>query len=234
MPASRQLFDLQALDLDLDRRHARLKEIAARLGDRRALDRVALEVTKLDQVARGVAARQQEIDDAVASLTERIEGADARLYGGTIRNPRELEDLQADIAQLNHQRDARELDLLEVLEELEPLETRRDDIAARLATAEQTWTADQALMGAEKAELESDVAALATVRATQASTIPAGEVALYEQVRARHPGGRGVAHVHNAMCDSCRVGLPSGQVQAIRTATAPERCPSCGLILLPE
>ena len=234
MPAIRQLVDLQAIDLDLDRRNARLAEIAARLGDRRALDRVTLEVTKLGEATNGAAAQQRAVDDAIAALTERIEQADAKLYGGTIRIPRELEDLQADIAQLNRQRDDQEMELLEAMEELEPIQARRDEIAARLAVAEKAWSADQASMKDEQSALKLEVAALSAARMAQASDVPPGELALYEQVRARHPQGKGVAFVHNAMCASCRVGLPSGVVQSTRTAVVPIRCPSCGLILLPE
>ena len=33
MPATRELYDLQAVDLELDRRNRRLEEIAGQLGD---------------------------------------------------------------------------------------------------------------------------------------------------------------------------------------------------------
>ena len=234
MPAIRQLYDLQDVDIELNRLAQRLTEVDAKLGDREALDTVAAHLANLGKSVDTIEVRQREGDDAIASLTERIGQAEARLYGGDVRNPRELEDLQADIAQLGRQRDEHEFVLLEVMEELDPLRSQRNDIDARLQAAETAWASEQDGLAKEKSEKRAAVAALSDRRKTLAGAVPASELGLYEQVRTRHPQGRGVARVQNSMCESCRVGLPMRQVQELRTATVPVRCPSCGLILLKE
>lgn len=234
MPAIQQLYDLQAVDTELGRHAQRLAEVGAKLGDRRTLDTVAAHLVRLSESVNAIAVRQRETDDAIASLTQRIGLAEARLYGGEVSNPRELEDLQADIAQLGRQRDDQEFVLLEVLEELDPVRAQRDEIDARLQVAETAWAADQSALVKEKADTEATVVTLTERREGLAAVVPASELGLYEQVRTRHPQGRGVAKVQNAMCESCRVALPMRQVQELRTATVPVRCPSCGLILLAE
>jgi len=78
-----------------------------------------------------------------------------------------------------------------------------------------------------------ELAQLAAQRAGIASRVPPTELALYDQVRRAH-GGRAVARVERGICESCRVGLPTRQMQSIRISPTPVRCPNCGLILLAE
>lgn len=234
MPAFRELYALQAVDLESDARKRRLGEIAEALSDRRALDALAARLERVSEAAGALASRQREFDDAIAQLTERIGLAEARLYSGAVVNPRELQGLQADVAQLGRQRDAQELALLEVLEELDPLEKERAETQAQFSETRQAWEARQESLLSEQGVLEREVADLTARRDAQAAALPPGELALYEQVRARNAQGRAAARVRNDTCESCRVGLPRRVVQELRAATHLLRCPNCALILILE
>ncbi|MCE2469556.1 MAG: hypothetical protein J4F32_03405 [Dehalococcoidia bacterium] len=234
MPAFRELYVLQSVDLEADGRKRRLREIAEALSDRRALDVLAARLAEVSAAANALAERQREFDDAIAQLTERIGRAEARLYSGTVVNPRELQGLQADVAQLGRQRDAQELGLLEVLEELDPLEKERAETQARFTEERQAWGARQESLSSEQAVLEREVAELTTRRTGLAGALPPGELALYEQVRSRNAQGKATARVFNDMCESCRVGLPRRVVQDLRAAAHLLRCPNCALILILE
>ncbi len=234
MPTLQALYEIQATDLDLAERRARVEAIRVRLGDDAALAALRARLTELGDSTRALATQQKQYEDQIAALAVRIANAEAQLYGGSVRNPRELQDLQADVAQLNRQRDDQEFHLLEVTEELDPLETERHQTQERLASVEAQWREEQASLTAELAELEERIATLHARRTQQAVAIPPVELALYDRIRGRHPQGRGIAKVHNRMCESCRVGLPVQLSHDLRTSSVPIRCPSCGLILMLE
>ncbi|MDE2765112.1 MAG: hypothetical protein OXI25_01590 [Chloroflexota bacterium] len=234
MPAFRELYALQAVDLESDGRKRRLDEIAEALSDRRALDALAAHLAEVSAAAGALDSRRREFDDAIAQLTDRIGNAEARLYSGTVVNPRELQGLQADVAQLGRQRDAQEIGLLEVLEELDPLEKERAETQARFNEERQAWEARHESLLSEQAVLERELADLSARRNAQAAALPPQELALYEQVRSRNAQGKAAARVRNDMCESCRVGLPRRTVQELRAAAHLLRCPNCALILILE
>ncbi len=233
MASARKFLDLQTVDLELDKRNARLVEIAERLGDEGDLPALRLRVEELGKLLREVEARQSEEDASIASLSGRIEAAEAKMYGGSITNPRELKDLQDDVAMLGRRRSEHEDVLLAALDELDATKTGLEAASSELAEAERAWKADQESMTAERGVLAGEVAALDGERASRAGVVPPLELALYERVRKTH-AGRAVAHMRNSTCDSCRVGVPNKLAQAVRAGGSPERCPSCGLILLAE
>ncbi len=232
MPATRELLALQSVDGELAVRRARLGEIAPLLGDDSALralaQRLASERTEVDAAL----SRQQEFDSVIAGFTERVDAAEARLYGGAVVNPRELQDLQADVNMLKRQRGQQEDALLEVMVELDAARGKRDASTQELESLKTSWEAEQRSLSAEQQRLEAEVADFERRRADTVARIPPTETALYEQVRRNHP--RPVAQMHNNACNACRVGVPMRTAQEVRTSSAPVRCPNCGRILLPE
>ena len=232
MPATRELLALQSVDGELAVRHARLSEIAPLLGDDSALralaGRLASEQTEVD-AALG---RQQELDSVIAGFTGRVDTAEARLYSGVVVNPRELQDLQADVNMLKRQRGQQEDALLEVMVELDGARGKRDASAKELESLKASWEAEQRSLTEEQRRLQGETADLEQQRTSVIGRTPPPEVALYEQVRRAH--ARPVAQMHNNACNACRVGVPMRTAQEVRTSPAPVRCPNCGRILLPE
>jgi predicted nucleic acid-binding Zn-ribbon protein len=231
MPDTKKLFDLQAVDVELDTRNTRLVEIAARLGDESNLEPHRADVVRFKAEVVRASAGQAEFDDAITGFTGRIEEAEGKLYSGRITLSRELQDLQADINMIKRQRGEQEDLLLEALDVLEQAQVRLNDATSLLDRSEQTWLTDQEAMGTERLVLQSEVAERQSQRDIRAASVPGTELALYERVRKTH-NGVAVAKMRAGMCESCRVALPTGQVASVRSAPAPVRCPSCGLILL--
>ena len=232
MPATRELLALQSVDGELAVRRARLSEIAPLLGDDSALralaQRLASEQTEVDSAL----SRQQDLDSVIAGFTERVDAAEGRLYSGVVVNPRELQDLQADVNMLKRQRGHEEDALLEVMVELDTARGKRDASTQELESLKVSWEAEQRSLTEEQQRVEVEVSDLERRRADTVARIPPTEKALYEQVRRNHP--RPVAQMHNNACNTCRVGVPMRTAQEVRTSSAPVRCPNCGRILLPE
>ncbi len=233
MTLLQQLYELQAVDRDLDHRGGRLSDIASRLGDDRALAELREQVSQLQEEEHRVAVAQRELEDAVDSYTEKITQAESKLYGGTVTSPRELSDLQADVTQLKRRRAEQEERLMAVLEEVEGLQAQLRELSSRLRDDEQEWRAQQEAMAQEQRTLQSEVKNLSGKRASMAQQVPPKDLGLYEQVRRGH-GGEAVARVRQGRCEACRIALPTRELQRVRTATSAVRCSSCGRILLVE
>ncbi len=231
MSSVRQLLDLQAIDLDLAKRHERLGVIGERLGNEGELPSLRARVVELGTSAEGIAGRQSELDSAIADLSGRIKTVESKMYSGAVTSSRELTDLQADADMIGRRRSESEDVLLSVLVDLDTAQSELTETTERLARLETEWLEDQESLAEERTVLQGEVAALDEKRAAQAATIPPPDLALYERVRKAH-AGRVVAHMRNATCSSCRVGVPNKVAQTVRTGASPVPCPNCGLLLL--
>lgn len=232
MPASRELLELQAVDGDLAVRNERLDEIAKRIGDDSALRALARRLKQEEAEVEEGLSRQRDLDAAVADLTEKVNAAEAKLYGGVVVNPRELRGLQADVEMIKRQRWSQEETLLEVMVGLDLSTGNRDASAQQLDQMKRTWKAEQKSLVEEQERLRGETAALVERRGALVARVPPAETALYEQVRKSRP--QPVALMHNNTCGACRVGLPARTAQEVRSSPSPTRCPNCGRILLPE
>jgi predicted nucleic acid-binding Zn-ribbon protein len=95
-----KLFRLQQIDSQLDAIKNRLNEIELALSDQRELklaeSRHAAATESLDQVTAELRLAEGE----VKAQRLKIEQTEATLYGGKVRNPKELQDLQNESAAL--------------------------------------------------------------------------------------------------------------------------------------
>ena len=234
MPDFEHIYSLQSTDLEINNQAKRLEGIQEKLGDRASIEAVQKVLDSLFVRLTEFTAKQKDLEDSISSLSTRISTAEQKLYSGQVVNPRELQDLQEDIAQLGRQRDTHEIDVLEILEQSDPIRNQHDEIQKKLTIAESVWNTQQVKLDEDKLLALETSKKLKTKREEIASLIPATELQLYEQVRSRHPLGKGVAKIKNNMCESCLVVLPASQIQSVRSNSSSARCTSCGLILLPE
>lgn len=233
MPKIRLLYDLQAVDRELDSRHGQLTDIAARLVAGSGLDGLRAQADDLKENVRRATNQQRDLEDAVTRQTERVDENETKLYSGAIKVPRELEDLQAEVAQLKKQRSGIEDLLLEALERVDEFQASFKNADGKLKRGEAAWEAEEASLTGEQARLSAEVNELSGRRTEMSGHVDAGMLSLYEQVRKAHDGVA-VAQVQRDRCEACRIGLPNKQLQELRTATTPVRCNNCGRILLVE
>lgn len=231
MPAVRELLELQGIDVELAAGRRRLAQIAEALADDQEVRALRAEAVRLTKAAEGVDGRQKEQEEAIASLSARIEAAETKLFGGTVTSPRELTDLQTDIAMLQRQRGEHEDVLLTVLEEAEAAQKARRRAMGTYKKANTEREAQTETLRDEQSALQATLAGQEAARATCTAALPPAELGLYEQARKAN-GVRGAARMRNGTCENCRVGLPTRLAQEVRTSPNPVRCPSCGLILL--
>ncbi|HSP54150.1 MAG TPA: C4-type zinc ribbon domain-containing protein, partial [Dehalococcoidia bacterium] len=175
--------------------------------------------------------KQKGLEWEVDEVRSKASEMEAKLYGGTVRNPKELSDLDTDVRSLKREASRREDILLALMEEAKAAEAEARSAEVELSGIESAWQANRAHLLEEKAQLEPEVERLDAQRASQASGIDRGQLSLYEILRERR-GGTAVAKVERGMCQGCRITLPMSALQKIRTGLGVVQCVSCERILL--
>lgn len=224
------LYRLQQTDSQMDRVRARLQAIQKLLEDDQTFRQQRDLHQQAEQHLQTCQAHLQKAEQAAREQRIKIEQAEASLYAGKIHNPKELQDLQNDVAALK-----RHLSVLEErqLEAMLALEQAEQDYAV----ADRAWQAAQAewlqknrALAGEQADLQKELEKLATERAGIAHTISQEHIDLYEQLRSQRQG-IAVAGIADNACSACGAQLTPAQAQAVRAAAQTVRCPSCGRIL---
>jgi predicted nucleic acid-binding Zn-ribbon protein len=231
MTTAAELHALQETDLAMDSAVARLNEVEAQLGETEELVAARELVEQRNGEVHQIQERQKSLDwDAEEARRKALE-IEAKLYGGTVKNPKELEDLQADLSSLRSQLRKREDALLDVMLELEEAEKAMQEAGSALAEIEAAWKSEQASLAETRAELNSEIQTLEARRSGQLEGMDRAALRLYEALRERRQGAA-VAVVERGLCQGCRITLPMSILQKARSGLGLVQCVSCERILL--
>lgn len=232
------LYDVQALDTELDQLHHRRANLAQRdevdrclRAGKAAHDALVALRARRDDLARSV----KVLDDETATVAAKAKTVDDKLYSGTITSPRELQDLQADLDQLRrhqHGLEDREFELMEQAEALDAeVAAAEHDLGAMGTEVERLR---RAIDDAERA-IDADLDRVRAERVRATASVAEALLADYERRRSRNQGV-GAALLVGDTCQGCRLSIPSTELDEIRHETGDRifSCDNCGAILVPR
>jgi predicted nucleic acid-binding Zn-ribbon protein len=233
MSAALGLYRLQQIDTQIDQARLRLEGIRQTIEN----DMEFQEATELTSNAMGshkaAEQDQRQVEMEVKSQRIKIEQAEASLYGGNVRNPKELQDLQQDVASLKKHLITLEDRLLESMFVTENTASTLSKTLAVLSTVEtnrgdqiKNLTAEQDIVTRNLERLEAErKAAIAPIDGKLLDT--------YESLR-RERRGIAVTTVGDGACSACGTTLTPGQQQTARSSREIFRCTTCGRILFAD
>jgi predicted nucleic acid-binding Zn-ribbon protein len=224
------LYELQQVDIEIESTSRRLKEIAVSLGESTELRRARKMVTEAEAFLAQCRATMQDLDLEVNGLSQKIEKNEQRLYSGRVTNPKELANLQEEVASLKRWREKKEEDLLEAMMATEEAEAALADAQAILTQVSESWRTNQGELADEQSRLQARLKKLGEQREALVAAVGPEDVASYERLRQRK-GGRAVAAVEDGLCHGCRMNPPVSQVQHARSGNELVFCNNCGRIL---
>jgi predicted nucleic acid-binding Zn-ribbon protein len=228
-----ELADLDAEIARLDHRRQGLPEYAelARLEQRDAQLRDSIAALEAEEGDLRRAQVKAEAD--VDQVRARIDRDQARLDAGQVASPRDLENLQSEIASLHRRQGDLEEIVLDLMERFEQARSSREAAAAERAAIAAAAEAVAARRDAALAEIGEQAAKTADRRASLAAQEPPDLLELYERLRVQH-AGVGAAALRHGRCEGCHLSLNTVDLNKIRAAEPDEvlRCEECRRILV--
>ena len=231
MTSAADLFTLQDIDLRRDSRRALIADIDLRLGETDAVIAAREAVATATAIRQSRQQEQRQIETQLEDLDAKTRPLEAKLYDGSVRNPKELADMQHEVEGLKERRRGLDDQGLALLDAAEAATAALAEAEVSLRQAEAGWRTDQAALQAERARAEEQAAALAEERGHWTANMDTGSLGLYENLRQQRQG-RAVAPIVRGACDGCHVSLPTYVVQRVRSGTVLIQCPRCERILV--
>ncbi len=148
-------------------------------------------------------------------------------------SPKDLENLQKEIASLARRQGDLEDVVLEVMERRESAQERAGELGERLASVQSKIDDATSRRDQAAGELDSEASSVTKEREVVAASIPADLLKLYDKLREKE-GGVGAAKLFQRRCEGCRLELNITELNEVRAA-APDavvRCENCRRILV--
>ena len=228
-----QLFQLQQLDLELDRLSAELQSVASTLQGSARLQRQRAEYKTAQQQLQVGLQAQKEAEWALEDVNNRLKVQEERLFSGSVNSPKELQSLQNEAQRLRAQQSHQEETTLEVIDATESLQEVAQRKFVALQQAEEAWEQEAVTLAARHDQLEARQRELQGKRAEISSTVEQGSLIRYDAMR-RTKQGRAVSKVEHNSCQWCRVILTPSELQHVRISSELQTCTNCGRILYYE
>jgi predicted nucleic acid-binding Zn-ribbon protein len=230
MSAALGLLRLQQVDIRMSRNEARLQQIQEMLDNN-------AELVAARKTLAGAQSRLFDAEHARRLAEADAEGQQAKiaqtestLFGGSVRNPKELQDLQADVASLKRRLAATEDQELQAMLNVEAVTAEVQAAQERLNRVQSALENEHRKLIEERSGLLGDRDNLLAERQAALGPVAGAAVGQYEALR-RQRRGVAVAEVIENTCNACGTTLTAALQQSARHADQLVYCPSCGRIL---
>ena len=230
MTTIRPIYELQEMDSKIDRQQSELATVEERLADNRLMEELKRQLSANEERLMQTKSSQAMQDLEARQFQVKVQSLEGRLYGGSVRNQKELESITSELQYTKQQSSESDEQLLALMLSVDELEKQITETQARIKELESTQAEARVKLAGERDALKEGLAFDADERARMVEAIPALLLSQYERLR-KAKQGVAVAMVQGGRCMACRLALPTRELQSLRTSNVPITCSSCGRIL---
>lgn len=230
MSASLGLFRLQQVDRQIDRARTRLEVIQKTIENDSEMRSARSQYDGTNSENQSALHSAKNAEAEVDGLKIKIEQTESSLYSGAVKNPKELQDLQRDVASLKKHLTVLEERQLEAMLLAETKGAEFDKAQANLVLVQSRLGVEHKKLVEEQAELKKQMESLVHEREAALAPIEANLLASYEDLR-KQKRGVAVTEVDDGACASCGTTINAALQQNARSQKQLAYCPSCGRIL---
>lgn len=166
------------------------------------------------------------------SLQSQKQQLEKTLYGGTVRNNKEMLQMQEKIHQLQERMEQHESDMLGVI-------GTQDTLEQNIAEFDRKYTQLQYELKTKRQDnvesilrLTTEIKGLIAAKNNLRERISAGILAVYDELKRKQE--RAVVWLQGDICTGCRVAVSSNIIGAVREAGTLVYCETCGRLLIPN
>lgn len=224
------LFQLQTIDHDIQQCKSRLTVLEQSLGENTRVRNAEQAVASAEDALTPLKTQVKDLELETKSLNTKAAAVEQRLYSGQVSNPKELQDMQEELASLKRRRTSLEDEMLETMITLESTQATLQDAQESLRTAIAEWEADQGDLVGEQTRLTASLDELRAKRATALKEVSPENFSIYKK-HYRIKQGQVVSPLVETHCRVCGVSQSSSIIQQVRQGHELVFCSNCGRIL---
>ncbi len=231
MSLASRLYRLQTTELQLRDKRRALKEIAARLNTNPELSAAEEALVSIESRLEAARKNQRKLEWEVEDLNAKIKGLNDKLYGGSVRNPKELVSLQQDVQSITRHLSGKEEKLIEAMDISESIEAEVEAARQKVSTLKAAWEDERPGLQRLKDSTEAEVFQLAETQQDLRDKLGSDKAQHYDLLAKAK--GVAVVKVEQGRCKGCNLTVPDGLYQRARAGDMVE-CASCGRLLYVE
>ncbi len=225
-----RLYRLQELDDGLALCERKIQEMAGqRKRLQEGLERIRNARQESTRRLHSQELRLRQTEGALWEDENRLKELESRLYSDTVRSEKEVRAMQNEIDRIRQQKDALEVEALQLMLNLDTQRAQLEELAAEEERLSQEYEALVRESTQQEALLRQEMEPLRASRQQLAAEISPQALVLYERLR-RTQGGPAVARVVNNACSGCHLEVPLLTRKAA-LGEALVQCEHCGRIL---
>lgn len=226
-----ELYQLQKIELTIVKNRKRLAEILAELEQDEAVQQARTTVESAQKTLSPLQIKVRNLDLEIQSTLEKTQTTEQNLYSGSIKNPKELQDMQQEIVSLKKRHSDLETQLLETMYAVEEAESALNQSQTRLDTVTESWQSAHQTLLAEQIELETQTRQLLDSRRKIMTRISADTLKLYDSMKPRKHN-MPIALMQGNTCSVCGVAQNMAVEREVRLGRNVTYCGNCGRILI--
>ncbi|PJF23005.1 MAG: hypothetical protein CUN56_03140 [Phototrophicales bacterium] len=231
MAQAQALYALQEIDLKIIAQNKRLETLTQQLQDNQSVLEAQQQVEAAQKRLTPLHTKQKDLELEIQTNRQKAKASEDRLYSGNVKNPKEMQDLQQEIASLKQRNQTLEDQLLDLMLTIEAAEADLQTAERHLAAVTAQWQAEHTDLLSEKAAIETELEQLAAQREKAVTQISAQNRKIYDTMK-KKKANRPVSLMQGRMCTACGVEQTMAIEQAVSHNADLVYCENCGRILV--
>lgn len=232
MSRGAHLLELQDIESDLRAKLEQYRKIQRLLGESTPVRKARLAFEQAEAEEQAARARQQDINLEWQGVRTKVDSEEKLLYGGTVRNPKELTNLELEVEMLKKQQAKLEEQALALIEEVDQLAQVTASAKAAYETIEQESRTRQTDLEAKENQLKRYIAGRRKVRDEMIGTVDPVDLEQYRYVQKQKNDTRAVATLRDGVCSSCHIQVSQAKRETVERTSNLVTCGNCGRILV--
>ena len=228
MSIAKQLYQLQEVDIELERAESAVQHIKRQIDECAALTAARTRLAAAKQHLTELNLRQRSLDLDLDSINTRLKKIEEELFSGHVRNQKELAALQREDENLKTNRGNLESRELLVMEESDLAGKNLKIAEIEFQSVAAGWEKEKIKLTADLEQATSVLAEVSLRRRQLAALIEQPVLTVYQDLKRTR--GKAVVAVERGICTGCRIAQSVTDLQKIRSGQL-VRCGSCGRIL---
>lgn len=230
MNLSASLHRLQTLDNKMDQCLQQINRLEKQISDDSEVVSLQNALNTEKNTLHLLEQELKEISFITTSLRIKIEQCESSLYSGTIKVPKELQDLQNEIASLKKQLGISEENELDLMFRVEKQQLVFDNLDRLTTSSLARLQKLKAELNQKLMEFRKELEKIQTEREPAEKSIQQKDLVIYNRLR-QHKAGIAVIDVIENTCSSCGAEISHAEWQKARISQELVFCQGCGRII---